>query len=217
MTTNFTETGVGTAGEEYLCERLADGNSLAQAVRQQLVFSEGSIKTLLPAGISLLDVRDFKLGGKLPTAPQSEWRGITKNDETLLMIPTPNTDGWLVKEIRETLPSIKSGVCVFEDALKHPGDPVVGKLRTRFGVFGKEVYHLIFSSDAVGDAVSRTISAAKSIPQFVGFITEWPDPIPNGGNVTMTASQIQHLSDHVHKVIVGAFDGESYLIWTRQR
>jgi hypothetical protein len=174
---------------------------------------QGRITTYLPRGVVPHSLDDFAAGGKLPTPPTSEWKGFQSRGETLLMIPVPTTDSWLVAKIKEYLLEARDRVCILEDALKRPGDAVLGKLSTRYAIHDDEVYHLLFHEDAEEQRILETLRAARSVPTFIGALSMWKgDPLEIKLGALST-SQIKILAANTQKLLVGAYDGEGYLIW----
>lgn len=200
---------------EYIEQRLRDGNALAQTVLQKLSLKKGQVTTCLPRGIAPKSLQDFQTGGKLPTPPASEWSSTASEDKILLMIPVPTTDDWLVRRIREFLLGGGNRVCIFEDSLKRVGDPILGKLTTEYATFDEEIYHLLYGVDASEDRIRTVLKSAKAIPTFIGVLTECEGGFPSKGQFRLSNVQLESLAARAHKVIVGAFDGESYLIWDR--
>jgi len=194
---------------------LLHGNALAAAALDVLPLAKGTITTYLPSGTPIRGLEDFRTGGKLPTPPPSEWSSTERNDEILLMIPIPNTDDWLAKKVSEYLSEAENRVCIFEDALTRTGDPIVQKMDTKYATFGAEIYHLILSSDSDPAYIRKVLRRAKGIPTFIGFFTEWQASQPQGSPIGLSNGDIQALTVRANKVVVGAFDGESYLIWSR--
>jgi hypothetical protein len=201
---------------EYVRQRLLHGNTLAAAALDNLVLEEGKVTTCLPQGTVLKRLEDFRMGGKLPPPPPSEWRSTERGDETLLMIPIPNTDDWFVGKIREFLDKRRGRACIFEDALARVGDPVLQKVETKYATFGTEIYHLILDTDAEPGYIEKVLRRAKGIPTFIGVFTEWQGDKPNKNPIALSKENLQALAAKAHKLIVGAFDGESYVIWNRQ-
>lgn len=207
------ETTVGPAARSFILERLSQGNQLAHEMLASLPLTQGRITTFLPPGVVPQSVEDFATGGKLPTLPTSQWKGLKSRDETLLMIPVPTTNSWLVTKIKEYLLEAKDRICVLEDALKRPGDPVLGRLSTRYAIHDREIYHLLFQEDAEEQRILETLRAARSIPTFIGALSAWKgDPLKVRLGA-LSISQIKILANSTQKLVVGAYDGEGYLIW----
>jgi len=210
---DLVETTVGPVARSFILERLSQGNKLAHEMLESLPLTQGRITTFLPSGVVPQSLEDFATGGKLPTPPTSQWKGSKLRDETLLMIPVPTTDSWVVTKIKEYLLEAKDRVCVLEDALKRPGDAVLGRLSSRYATHDREIYHLLFQEDAKEQRILETLRAARSIPTFIGSLSVWKgDPLEVKFGA-LSISQIKILANSTQKLLVGAYDGEGYLIW----
>jgi hypothetical protein len=213
--TALREISVSQAGCDFVRDRLAHGNTLAEQVLKNMPLEAGQITTLLPAGTVLQSKEEFGLGGKLPAPPVSEWKGLQSGDETLLMIPVPHTDSWLATKVKDYLAQARDRVCVVEDAIRRPADASLHRLSTRRGIYKGEIYHLLFHEDAQEERILETIKAAKSVPTFIGVLSVWRgDPLAIRIGI-LSPEQLQALAMNARRLFVGAYDGEGYLFWTR--
>jgi hypothetical protein len=217
MNARLVEQPLDSWAVEYVQQRLLHGNALAAAALEVLPLEKGTVTTCLPQGTVLKRLEDFRTGGKLPTPPSSEWSSTERNDEILLMIPIPNTDDWLAAKVGEFLAEAEEHVCVFEDPLARVGDPVLRNMDTRYATFGGEIYHLILTSDSDQAYIRKVLKRAKGIPTFIGVFTESRTNLAEKRPLNFSTRDIQALAAQAKKLVVGAFDGESYLIWDRGR
>lgn len=215
MTVALEEQALPPFAIDYVEQCLLDGNALAKAVLEVVPLREGRVLTCLPKGVAPTSLQDFRTGGKLPPPPVSEWRHIERQDETLLMIPVSPTNDWLVEHIKRFLRGGAKRICVFEDALKRVGDPVLHDLSTRYATFGKEIYHLILDSDAEDERILKVMRSARSVPTFIGALTRWRGELPTSHRISLAPATIHALAQAVDKLVIGAFDGEGYLIWNK--
>lgn len=213
MSVTFVEKRLPPLGTQYVEQQLRDGNSLSRKVLEKISLQQGEVTTCLPRDVVPKSLQDFRTGGKLPTPPPSQWRTAARKDDLLLMVPIPTTDDWLVAKIKHFLLSAQHHVCVFEDSLKQVGDAVLDNLTTTYATFNNEIYHVLFSTDADEQTIKKVLKSAKSIPTFIGTLTEWQGPRPNRSPIRLSATRLELLAMKTHNLIVGAFDGESYLIW----
>jgi hypothetical protein len=215
MTVDLAEQHLPPFAIDYVERSLLDGNALAKAVLEHVPLRQGQVVTCLPKGVVPRSAQDFRTGGKLPPPPVSDWRSTEREDELLLMIPVPTTDDWLVKNVAAFLRGGTSRVCIFEDSLKRVGDPVLRKISTRYATFNKEVYHLLLGADSHGEQILKVIRTARSIPTFVGILTEWPGDLPGSAPISLSPANMRALAGAAQKLVIGAFDGEGCLIWSR--
>jgi hypothetical protein len=211
------EIPVPRAATAFIVERLNDGNTLAKAMLETLSLAQGCVTTFLPRNVIPESLEDFASGGKLPTPPVSEWKSTKVAGETLLMIPVPTTDSLLVAEIKNYLLQAKDHVCILEDALKMPGDAVLRRVSNKLATYNTEVYHLLFHEDAQEERILGALNNAKSLPTFIGALTEWPSELLGIKPRVLSLGHLQTLAARTNKLFVGAYDGESYLLWSNTR
>jgi len=216
MTVDLAEQHLPHFAIDYVERSLLDGNALAKAVLELVPLRQGQVVTCLPKGVVPISLQDFRIGGKLPPPPVSDWRSTQREDETLLMIPVPTTDDWLVENVKTFLQGGANRVCVFEDSLKRLGDPILREVTTRYATFDKEIYHLLLGADVQAKEILKVIRTARSIPTFVGVLTEWPSGVQSSHPSSLLPATVRALAQTAHKLIIGAFDGEGYLIWNRK-
>jgi hypothetical protein len=78
---------------------------------------------------------------------------------------------------------------------------------------GIEVYHYVNAGASIDD-VKKTIRAAETSANLVGVITSLEINSNVLSSKELDGSTIQSTVDKLEYIIVGAFDGECYLIWT---
>ena len=210
---NLVETLAVPKAESFVLEQLSNGNALAHEVLRTLPLAKGWITTFLPPGLPGDSLEKFETGGKLPTSPTSQWKGMEHRGETLLMIPVLTADSLLVAKIRDYLLAGKNHLCVLEDALRKPGDAALARLQTKYAIHNDEIYHLLFHEDAREQCILDTLKVARSIPTFIGAFTRWHgDPLELKVGA-LSSTQLKALANCTQSFFVGAYDGESYLLW----
>ena len=75
---------------------------------------------------------------------------------------------------------------------------------------------MVSAEDAELHLVKVSIREAQYFPVFVGVLSVWPvdsrlAPERHG----ITDEELHALADRAEKIIVGAYDGEGYLIWAK--
>ncbi len=216
MTNNFREIHLGSEALEYIRASLAQGKTLASYLLQRPDLENGHVLTFLPPQVSEEQVKEFTFGGKLPTPPAETHTFFTAKDGSRYKaIPIPNTDFWLVAAVEDFLKAGEGAICCFEDALAKPGDPWLSALDTPVWVFQDEVYHFLVYTDPKGRKIESVIRRAKSIfPPLIGaftFVTKKIEAVVDARGLGST--ELKTLAENAEKIVVGAYDGEGYLIW----
>jgi hypothetical protein len=195
----------------YIRDQLTDGDVLARHL-VGIVNDGGTVYALLPEGVSLESASSFVQGGKLPTPPSSEWR----HGKNSIVVPVPNTNEALAGKIESFLTGGEQRICVFENAVARTRFPYVAHF-TDILICADRVYHVIRGPSPTRSDVLSTIREAASLQGCLGAMTSLPDRLnwPKGSQQMVSEADLAELAQRSEKVIVGAYDGESYVIWER--
>lgn len=199
------EIDLGASGTAYVRECLESGKTFARLLLQSHDLNAGRVFTKLPAGVDNGAAKDFDSGGKLPDL----------YPRATNLQAVPDTDFLLIPKISEFLRGSPVNMCIFEDANAMPTDPFLQSVSTRYSAFQEEVYHLICQPDNNGDAISKTLRQAHSW-LTIGALTSAPQETEicaQRGDLTL--STLTTLAQRTEVIIVGAYDGEGYVIWRK--
>jgi hypothetical protein len=123
----------------------------------------------------------------------------------------------IVELIGDFLRGGTDACCVLEDAMSRPGDPVIaGPDDIRYLFYGDEVYALLAGGDAGATSIDSAIRATRSY-LLLAVLTLLPpggDLAGPGGHV-ITFEDLRHFAEHAQTIVVRAYDGEGFLVWTR--
>ncbi len=209
------ETVLGNEAISYIKDRLSNGQTLAKFLLANSDLDSGKVVTFLPPSANHSRVRDFKRGGLLPTRPESEWiHAIGPIGQQFVMKPVPKADEGLVRVIQNFLKSSKAHLCIFENSLARPSDPYLKELLSSMLILGEEVYHLLKSEDADEKTIRNTVSEARSYLE-IGAMTSTTLPDQLFTKKEITANELKTLALNTQNIVVGAYDGEGYLIWSK--
>jgi len=210
----YREEKLGAEAVLYIRKCLSAGNTLAQNLLKNVTFENGYVTAMLPADILAKDATDFE-EGIFPPSRHSEAEISTGIDKPKTgCLPASDMDFYLASMIEIFLNASESHICVLEDALFRPGDPILSKRKQEPIIFGDEVYYFLRGKDVSIDDIADTIKQVKSIPIFVGAMTS----LPKGRTLlkssdVLTLKEIAFVAKNVEKIFVGAYDGEGNLIW----
>lgn len=209
----YREIPLGREALVYLRACLARGKTLARFLLARRDLSEGRIVTLLPPEADLACLHDFE-NGILPLPPSEAHVRLPQPDgSSATLVPVPNTDPALADLVRGFLAAGAGRVCLFEEALGRPSDPWLASVTVPFWVHGEELYWVVTDPDpaAIEDAITR---AASFAPPTIAALSQRPDAAPSHGSA-MTEHALAALARRAEQILVGAYDGEGYLVWTR--
>lgn len=207
MTNQFEEIEVGAAALSYMHDAMDGWHVLSRSLLN--VVRGGRITTFLPRGVSSADLTTFTEGGKLPAA-------VPASDHRSRSAPIPNADGILVNEIHSFVRANAERVCLIEDALTTIDDPDVQEFKDILICEGR-IYHFVTSS-FTPERIMGCIRDARTVLDFVGALAVLPSNllgIALGGRHEVVASDIENMAQNATCVFVGAYDGESFLKWTK--
>ena len=211
------EVVLGLEAVDYIVACLKEGRTLAKYLLSREL-TTGRVRTLLPPGADHSMSTSFRTGGKFPDSPQSTWRSLEGGGYA---VPIPNANACLASIIQSFLTHSSQNLCIFENALARASDPYLTTLTSTICTCDDEVYHLLTSKDVTEKhcRIETTIEEAMSIPIFVGALTSWPGEC-SGALTTgkcLTADSLSQLALRAEQIIIGAYDGESYLIWAAEQ
>jgi hypothetical protein len=211
----FKEIEVGTEGLNYIKDRLAEGNSLSQALLNSRDLASGKVTTYLPAAISDREAKQFSTGGKL-RIPRRLSVTLAIRGSNWRIEPKPNLDTYIVKMIRSFLGQ-RGSCCIFEDAKSRPTDPWIQSEDGRIKNLDDEVYYVLDEKDANDEEkIARTVRDAQSGWHFVGVMSLPPrNGRLSGGGRNLSADDLRALAERAVVILVGAYDGEGYLVWSK--
>lgn len=207
---------LGPEAIKYIRNILSDGHSLAKYLLKSLDLDAGVVITFLPPGLSDEELADFE-AGVMPIPPESEWRYFTYEDGSRVrVIPVTVVDYDTILLIQNFLEEGTERLCIFENWLFHPTSSQVLRFKSRLLFYEDEVYHVLFGGYVEEGKIKETIKEAKSIPVFIGALTSMPGMSKALFKEKVVSSkQLKVLAEKTEKIIVGAYDGEGYLIWNR--
>lgn len=199
-----------TLGREalfYIKKRLSAGKTIGQLLLNKIDFSLGTIHTMLPHNIDVNSLIRFEEGGKIE---------VSENEfiytEGLRIRPVYNTDGWLESKILNFLER-ENGICVFENSLAQLEDPWLASRKSRIFLYGNEVYHFVDVSAEPNEIHEALREAKSAFPLFIGIMSF--SHIVLNDNEKVDKKKLEKIVKGTSKLIIGAYDGESYLIWQK--
>ena len=216
----FQEISLGHEAIEYIRKRLEQRwRTLCEYVLEKIELETGQVTTPIAEGGHIEEIYDFEGGRVVPTAPESEWyRGTGPDGQKFIAIPKHVVDAHVVEAIRSFLGARKGGICILEDAMGRPGDRGLQLNKSYFVTFQNEVYHLLIGRELSDSEIVQSMSEAEhAYPPLFGILTSLPD----AGHTFFTTHKLtpdilRVMAERTEKIIVGAYDGEGYLIWHRQ-
>jgi hypothetical protein len=223
MSEAYKEITLGPGAVDYIRDRLAEGKTLAKFLLDRTDLDTGKVSTFLPFDADLSKVNNFSRGGVLPTPPPETHHHFTAPDGTkTVMVPVPGTSNQLGAIIQEFLKQGDAQICLFESAVAKPTDGFLSTSNAkdlRVLTFQEDVYCLLKENDDP-EKIEKSLRYAKSFLVF-GVLVHLSDkdkvlPLDaDSPGKELTLDELKVLAEETEKIVVGAYDGEGYLIWSR--
>jgi hypothetical protein len=193
--------------QAYIVDILGSSRrSLGNDVKRTVDLSKGKVFTWAPVGTRLPLPQNLAHGGLLAEPPPSTWRQTTDG----VAKPVASTSQALADEIETFLSGDPRRLCLLANENVDPGDRVAASYPAK-AVYGNELYHLI-EGGASRDEVAGIVKLAKSVPVFVGVLSSSNAPA-HALRGALSANLFQEIVANVDAIIIGAFDGEGFLVW----
>ena len=204
---------LGEVALYYVKKHLSHGLTLTKYVRVNVDLDAGQVIVGFPENANLKEINNFESGGFLPTAPEEDWVHLGRDGKKSTMVPVSLDLLYVTDTINAFLADGEGKICVFENRNAKPEYPWLKSCQSHIWVSKNEVYHVLSKELLFANAIERTILEARSLWTFVGYLTSFPDAKQNFPKSEVTDELLLILAKRVEKIIVGAYDGEGFLIW----
>jgi hypothetical protein len=106
--------------------------------------------------------------------------------------------------------------CLFEDAMAKPEDPWLEHAEVRPSTSETSVYYLLTSGEGQRTVVAALTQAKSIYPPLIGAFARVG--AGRGYRIRSRAiseAQLLEVAEETERVVVGAYDGEGFLIWSK--
>jgi hypothetical protein len=182
---------LGSSCHQYAEEVLANGKTLAAALAASDLLKDSEVYAFLPAGTDASRIADCR------------WGGMASREQSLVQTAT------LIEEFL----SNENCVCVLENRCAHPSDPVLQKCSSEIWTFDEEIYHVL-RTGANREATKKAMVEADSSMFLVGCCSHSFSVAQHPARHAFDRQQLESLCINASHVIVEAFDGEAFLVFT---
>jgi len=215
---NYVRTRLGDDALDYLLQRLRNGHSLLGLVSSVVAAGDGHVTSLLPGSVADADAKDFMRGGKVQAGPSYSFE--TDDGRRFRAEAIGGTEDGLVQDVNEFLQGGGSRLCVMDNASARPSSPWLQRERSRMIICDEEVYHVL-GRDASPAEIELMLREAKSIAPPSVTVLSISDfdigDILEGEMRMVGATILEDIASQSVAVLVRAYDGEGYLVWTANR
>lgn len=180
---------LGRTGIEYVSSQLAMGRALSRALRE-LDLTSGTIWTFVDEPTNPGRLTDFLAGGRSGR---------------------PGTESAMIEFIHDHLRKGLRSCAVFEDVFAKPGDPVLERSQVPYFACEDDVFNFLVGPEHNLDQVRQLLNTSQAY-RLVGVLSEVEGSEP-AHDVPFDALRL--LVSRAEHVIVGAWDGEGEIVWSR--
>ena len=171
---------------------LAGGNTLSRSLSARPL-EKGRVLTYLPSDVETARAAKFEWGGLFQGGAEE----ITSKWYALISAHLRRAD---------------RQYCIIED-IAAPGDACLSSPSEQFFAFRSEVYDFLsLPPQSVADA-RQFLSKARQYPSICA-LTKIPDAPPFSPRQEVPIETIHLLARNTSHIMVGAYDEESYILWT---
>ena len=195
------EIRAGLQGDAFLRECLQNGKEMGKRLSRLMDGVSGEVTVLLSSGARAA-------AGEELTSERAMREGA---------INSRAKDSWscLSRKVQRFLADSAGNMFVIEDAMAERHHQFMSSSDRQALFLGDSVYWYL-SANHQGDM--ETICDTCFIVGdwgSIGIMTSWPVRCPIWDRKDMTSSDLDLLVTNVQRIVVGAYDGEGYLIWYR--
>lgn len=194
---------------------LTKGLTLSKYILNKHNLEQGRIFTILPRTVNEDELYQFSTGGKL-LIPKDKIRIVNLKGQIIRIEPLPDTSDWLIRWLYNGIKNNPNLIAIFEGDFK-PIYSYIDKLHSHLMIYRQEIYHFFTAADIKSkpNLIKYTLKEAAPFPLrgFLVSINQCKLQKWQGKLIKITINDIKLLVQNIEKIIVGAYDFESYLIW----
>jgi hypothetical protein len=210
---DYREVPLGAAGIRYVSDQLYQGKTLARFLLQTQQLGSGHVSTFLPHSVPDTEAMNLR-SGVLPEPPPETHTIMRAPDGTVTRaVPVSHMDEAFVPLLHSFLQGGGERLCIFENELLRPTDPVVSRLGERFVIYSDEVYTVLLRDDSESQ-IARTLLGTNDPWLAIGAMTSLPDLVATLGAMReITQDQLLACAQRAAGILVGAYDDEGWVLW----
>lgn len=207
--TSFEERTLGVAAIDYVRRRLTDGKALSRHLLASRDLNSGSVVSFVPADADSDEIHEFDVGHARQSAGDASVF-TSESGAAWRMIRTPNADANLAEAIAAFFREATDALCIFEHGLARRADPFLENATFSVAFCGDEVYPFAAAGDDLARIADTIRGATTAYPPLVAALTRGE---LSTQRVELAEADLASLAAKTDEIIVGAYDGEGYVIW----
>jgi hypothetical protein len=190
-------------GLDYIKQCLSAGHKVVKQLLH-LPLNSGRVWMYASPNLDPSEIQSFK------------WGGVIRKYQTISEVDF-HLEQFIFSYLSVTSPERK--YLITQDINTYPTDPGLGSYEGRFFTYGSEVYHFLVwdgentHRDLIMEVLNRGGTANSMLN--VSLLTLLPTELDLPLGHSVESSMINALVQNTQHIIVEAFDGEGYIIWSR--
>ena len=180
-------------------------------ILKQIDLSKGKILTCLPKDIAEADIYQFDYA-------KNYVEEFAKKMRKGFAVPVENTAEWLLPIFKKHLEAVDNAAIIFKHIYRLPTDAYFtqGKEKSKMLTTDYEMFFFLSRKDASVEKIRETLKRVGGAhPPMIAVCSTLSPQFNDGGKLTVT--EIESIVNNIESIAVAAYDGDSYLVWTKQK
>lgn len=205
---------VTDGGFNFLLKELRYGETLSNLVAKHILIESGRLETFVPKNVELAVLLDFvamyKTGQDVPESLRQALQ--TESDIHVF----PEMDFFVAPMVQDFLAQDEQNICILEDIDSRPGDRglTTPGMPSVFTFAETDVYFYMDRKSLTASAIGEAFHRVSPMWSTRAFLTSLPKGLDmSHTNLEIKLKDLEYMAKKTQKIIVGVYDGESYLVW----
>lgn len=182
---------------KFFSEQINYGHELDIQIDRVFKLKRGKVFTYIPTDTTDDNINDSLSGG-----------GLLSREKSIYC---------LASEISEYLSIVENSICILEDSTCTPEDSFSVEIIDYIYTYDNEIYGLISEKNSKIDQVIKSIKEIEQPNYFLAVLVKSSEICKEIlSRNKLYKDDFISIAEAAEKVILGAYDGEGYLIWERE-
>lgn len=201
---------------KYIKESLNNEKNLSKYILKNIRIEDGTTTSLIPIGIERITMNELE-GGIFHNVKIISTSTAVEAEKD--RIDTYNIYNHLLISIKKFIKTNVNNICIIQAFNAEPTFKYLANRVSTMLTFNEEVYFAITEKDDFDDRIEKTLRMADSDIYFIGAMIHLPDSSNNKylNERELSAEDFELLTLNIEKIFVGAYDGEGFLIWDKNK
>ncbi len=194
----------------YFIDHISSDTSLSKLFKKELNFNNGQFFIDLPEFCHLSRLYNFKSGGMTPKVDVGAEKAANVKSKTYTPRFFQSTDFETSQFILKYLKMNKNNFVVLNNINLLPSDKNINIDNVKMAFERQEVYYILKGSNTFEEIYKTFRSSCYSWHSFVVFSS---GELIDSNHFILDNQDV--ISNNIHYILAGAYDGEGYIIWQK--